>query len=76
MTIHVGGYFNIDGINAQVQEIGKNGSEIATISGIITENTHFIFRSRSTRINGWQCITIDGFKVLYTNWPVHSTTLW
>lgn len=28
----------------------KIGSEIATISGIITEKTHFIFRSRSTRI--------------------------
>jgi hypothetical protein len=50
MTIHVGGYFNIDGINAQVQEIGKSGSEITAFSGIITENTHFIFRSRSTRI--------------------------
>ena len=50
MTIHVGGFFSMDGIHAQVQEIGKSGSEIATISGIINERTHFIFRSRSTRI--------------------------
>lgn len=49
-TIHIGGFFNFDGVNAQIQEIGKSGSEIATISGIITEKTHFIFRSRSTRI--------------------------
>lgn len=48
--IHVGGYFSVDGIQAQIQEIGKSGSEIATISGVITENTHFNFRSRSTRI--------------------------
>ena len=49
-TIHVGGFFSVDGINAQIQEIGKSGSEIATISGVITDKTHFIFRSRSTRI--------------------------
>lgn len=25
-TIHVGGFFNVDGINAQIQELGKNGN--------------------------------------------------
>lgn len=36
------------GVQAQVQELGLNGKP--TISGVISERTHFVFRSRSARI--------------------------
>ena len=38
----------LDGIQAQIQELGNNGSR--KLSGIITNKTHFTFRSRSARI--------------------------
>ena len=39
---------SVDGVNATVQELGIHGKPVT--SGVISEKTHFIFRSRSTRI--------------------------
>ena len=47
------------GVNAQIQELAYNTTPL--VSGIITENTHFIFRSRSTRII-WLVVYNDFFE--------------
>ena len=47
--VHVGQTVTaIGGVQAQVQELGIKGTP--TISGVISERTHFVFRSRSARI--------------------------
>ena len=47
--VHVGQTVTaVGGVQAQVQELGLNG--VPTISGVISERTHFVFRSRSARI--------------------------
>ena len=47
--VHVGQTVTaVGGVQAQVQELGLNGAPI--ISGVISERTHFVFRSRSARI--------------------------
>ena len=47
--VHVGQTVTaVGGVQAQVQELGINGTP--TISGVISERTHFVFRSRSARI--------------------------
>lgn len=47
-TLHVGQSIEVGGVQLQVQELGKFGKQ--TKSGIVTEATNIIFRSRSTRI--------------------------
>jgi DEP domain-containing protein 5 len=46
--VHIGQTVVVDGLQATVQEIGKDGKP--WFSGIISENTNFVFRSRSSRI--------------------------
>ena len=47
--VHIGQTVTaVGGVQAQVQELGINGTP--TISGVISERTHFVFRSRSARI--------------------------
>ena len=46
--VYIGQNLSVDGVQATVQEIGVRGN--STVSGVISENTHFIFRSRSCRI--------------------------
>ena len=47
--VHVGQTVTaVGGVQAQVQELGIKGTP--TISGVISERTHFVFRSRSARI--------------------------
>lgn len=47
-TVHIGQNVAIDGITAQIQEIGFKG--VPRISGIVCKSTHVVFRSRSSRI--------------------------
>ena len=46
--VRIGENVAVDGIQAQIQELSQRGANM--VSGVITEQTHFIFRSRSTRI--------------------------
>jgi hypothetical protein len=47
--VHVGQTVTaVGGVQAQVQELGIKGTPM--ISGVISERTHFVFRSRSARI--------------------------
>ena len=46
--VHIGQTVVMDGLQATVQEIGKDGKPL--FSGVISENTNFVFRSRSCRI--------------------------
>jgi hypothetical protein len=46
--VHVGQSISIDGVQAQIQELGCNGTKI--VSGIIKDRCNIIFRSRSARI--------------------------
>ena len=46
--VYEGQNIALDGIQAQIQELGNNGCR--KLSGIITNKTHFTFRSRSARI--------------------------
>ncbi len=46
--VYIGQNIGVDGVQATIQELGNSGKPM--ISGIITERSHFIFRSRSTRI--------------------------
>ncbi len=39
----------MDRVNAQIQEVGNKGKPV--LSGLISEETNFIFRSRCARIN-------------------------
>ena len=48
MAVHVNQTVQIDGVQAQIQELGINGQ--SKKSGIIIENSKIIFRSRSARI--------------------------
>jgi len=47
-TFYEGQNIALDGIQAQIQELGNDGCR--KVSGIITNKTHFTFRSRSARI--------------------------
>ena len=47
-AVYIGQNVSIDGIQATVQEVGSHGAPVK--SGLISDRTHFIFRSRSTRI--------------------------
>jgi len=47
-AVYIGQNINADGIQATIQEVGCHGSPVR--SGLISDRTHFIFRSRSTRI--------------------------
>ena len=51
-VVHSGMNANVDRISAQVQELlrTRNNSQVPVVSGVITNDTHFIFRSRSTRL--------------------------
>ncbi len=46
--VYIGQNIGVDGVQATIQELGNSGKPM--VSGIITERSHFIFRSRSTRI--------------------------
>ena len=46
--VYIGQNVEVDGVQATIQELGNSGKPM--VSGIITERSHFIFRSRSTRI--------------------------
>tara|TARA_A100001015_G_scaffold239564_1_gene272897 strand:+ start:204 stop:6080 length:5877 start_codon:yes stop_codon:yes gene_type:complete len=48
MPVRLGQNISVNGVNATIQEVGIQGKPVH--SGIIAEDTHFIFRSRSTRI--------------------------
>lgn len=47
-SVYIGQNISVDGVQATIQEVGSNGVPVK--SGLISERTHFIFRSRSTRI--------------------------
>lgn len=47
-AIHVNQNLNISSIQAQIQDLRKD--KIPTVSGVITESTKFVFRSKSSRI--------------------------
>jgi hypothetical protein len=48
LIVHLKQQVTVGGVLAQIQELAFQG--IPLRSGVISENTHFIFRSRSTRI--------------------------
>jgi len=47
--VYFGQNVSVDGIQAQIQEL-RDETNMPMISGIISKNTNFIFRSRSARI--------------------------
>jgi hypothetical protein len=47
-TVHIGQNVSVDGVQATVQELANGG--VASRSGIISDTTQVIFRSRSTRV--------------------------
>lgn len=47
-AVYVGQNIVVDGIQAQIQEVGCPGQ--LKVSGVVSESTHFIFRSRSAKI--------------------------
>jgi len=58
-TVHTGITTNLSNISATVQEVLQNHScagggqqlrQVPVVSGLITSNTHFIFRSKSVRL--------------------------
>eukprot|EP01041_Mallomonas_annulata_P004950 gene4950-9893_t len=46
--VHIGQNITVDGVQAQIQEVGRKGQSVA--SGLTSEETNFIFRSRCARI--------------------------
>ena len=47
--VYIGQNVSVDGVQAQIQELRDNQKQ-PFLSGVISENTNFIFRSRSARI--------------------------
>lgn len=46
--VHIGEYVKRAGVRAQVNDMRIHGRH--TMSGLVTENTKFVFRSRSARV--------------------------
>ena len=67
-TVHIGGVSSILGMQAQFQELWCSLSNTTeslqpVVSGVITNNTHFTFRSRSTRLIWLIQISVEMWEV-------------
>lgn len=66
-TVHVGGVSSILGMQAQFQELWRSANTTdllqPLVSGVITNNTRFTFRSRSTRLIWLIQISVEMWEI-------------